>query len=153
MKRINTCVLFLLGGGAAAAQPAPPLTLQQAVDEALVRNDRIVSQGDAIEQAALGVRLARNAFQPKVTPNVLGSFGQTDVNSQSYRVDVSQKFTTGTEVRLGLGTSTAQIPSIVGEPAGDIRFYNADTTFTLSQPLLRGFGTSVTRRGLASAEW
>jgi outer membrane protein len=153
MKRITTCVLFLLWGAAAAAQPAPMLTLQQAVDEALVRNERILNQGDAIEQAALGVRLARNAFQPKVTPNVLGSFGQTDLNSQIYRVDVSQKFTTGTEVRLGLGTSTAQIPSIVGEPATDIRFYNADTTFTLSQPLLRGLGTGVTRRGLDSAEW
>jgi outer membrane protein TolC len=31
-------------------------------------------------------------------------------------------------------------------------FYNADTTLSLSQPLLRGLGRSVTRRGLNAAE-
>jgi outer membrane protein len=143
----------VLWGVAVCAQSIPMLTLQQAVQEALVRNERVLDQHDATEQAMLGVRLARNAFQTKVTPNVLGSFGQTDVNSQNYRLDVSQKFTTGTEVRLGVGTSTAQIPAIVGEPERDIRFYNADTTFTLSQPLLRGFGPGVARRGLSGAEW
>ena len=113
----------------------------------LLVNDQILNQHDATEQATLGVRLARNAFQPKVTPNVLGSFGQTDVNSQNYRIDVSQKFVSGTEIRLGAGTSTAQIPAIVGEPSSDIRFYNADTTLTLSQPLLRGLGPGVARSG------
>jgi outer membrane protein len=153
MKGIATCGLFLLWAADAAAQPAPMLTLQEAVTEALLTNDRILNQHDASEQAALGVRLARNTFQPKITPNVLGSFGQTDVNSQNYRVDVGQKFTSGTELRLGLGTSTSQIPTIVGQPEHDIRFYNADTTFALSQPLLRGFGPAAARRGLSGAEW
>src|SRR5438067_11690402 len=70
-------------GGHLAAQSGPLLTLAQAVDEALLKNDRMLNQHDAIEQSALGVRLARNEFQPKVTPNILGSFGQTDVNSQN----------------------------------------------------------------------
>lgn len=134
------------------AQAPPMLTLAQAVDEALVKNDRLVNQHDTIEQADLGLRLARNAFHPKVVPNVLGSFGQTDVSSQTYRVDVTQRFTTGTEVRLGVGTASAQIPGPPGASDGDIRFYNADTTLTLSQPLLRGFGRNVARRGLTSAE-
>src|SRR6185436_1350014 len=81
-----------------------------------------------------------------------GSFGQTDINSQTYRVDVSQKFLTGTEVRLGVGTSTAQIPATPGVVGQDIHFYNADTTLTLSQPLLRGFGPAIARRALTSAE-
>jgi outer membrane protein len=155
MKGLTICGLSglcIVYGAAASAQPASMLTLEQAVQEALVRNERILNQHDATEQAALGVRLARNTFQPKVTPNVLGSFGQTNVNSQNYRVDVSQKFVVGTEVRLGIGTSTAQIPAVVGQPASDIRFYNADTTLTLSQPLLRGLGAGVGRRGLSSAE-
>lgn len=134
------------------AQAAPVVTLAQAVDEALAKNDRLVTQHDTIEQADLGVRLARNQFQPKVTPNILGSFGQTDVSAQTYRVDLSQRFTTGTEVRLGLGTATSQIPGTPGTSEPDIRFYNADTTLTLSQPLLRGFGRNVTRRALSSAE-
>jgi outer membrane protein TolC len=135
-----------------AAQSAPTLTLEQAVDEALTQNDRLLDQRDLGAQAELGVRVARNQFQPKVTPNVLGSFGQTNVSSQTYRVDLSQRFTTGTEVRLGVGTSTAQIPAQPGVPGGDIYFYNADTTLTLSQPLLRGFGPAVARRSLTSAE-
>jgi outer membrane protein len=138
---------------ASLSAQSPILTLEQAVNEALAKNDRTLTQHDVSEQSALGVRLARNTFQPKVVPNVLGSFGTTDINSQTYRVDVSQKFTTGTEVRFGIGTSTSQIPGFpVVLERDDIHFYNADTTLTLSQPLLRGFGSAVTRRSLTSAE-
>jgi outer membrane protein len=138
---------------ASLSAQSPILTLEQAVNEALAKNDRTLTQHDVSEQSTLGVRLARNTFQPKVVPNVLGSFGTTDINSQTYRVDVSQKFTTGTEVRFGIGTSTSQIPGFpVVLERDDIHFYNADTTLTLSQPLLRGFGSAVTRRSLTSAE-
>jgi outer membrane protein len=128
------------------------LTLTQAVNEALVRNDRMANQHDVGEQAALAVHLARNNFQPKVVPNVLGSFGQSNVSNQTYRLDVNQRFITGTELRAGLGASTAQIPSLADPGAADIRFYNSDMTMTLSQPLLKGFGPTVTRRPLSSAE-
>jgi outer membrane protein TolC len=144
--------IVTLAPGLAVAQSTPVVSLAQAVDEALVKNDRLINQQDSIEQANLGVRLARNQFQPKVTPNILGSFGQTDVSSQTYRVDLSQRFTTGTEVRLAVGTATAQIPGQPGLSESDIRFYNADTTLTLTQPLLRGFGRTVARRVLSSAE-
>ncbi len=145
-------LLWLVPAGSSWAQPAPALTLDQAVAEALARNDRILNQRDTSVQADLGVRLARDAFQPKLTPNILGSFGQTNINSQTYRVDLSQRFVTGTEARLSVGTASAQIP---GDPLGtssDVRFYNADTTLTLTQPLLRGFGPSATRRALGGAE-
>jgi len=136
----------------AAAQTAPAtLTLAEAVAEALVRNDRIVNQEDAIDAAGLAVRQARSRFQPKLVPNIQGSFGQTNVANQTYRLDLSQRFTTGTEVRMGVGASTAQIPA-AADDGGDVRFYNADTTLIVSQPLLRGMGPTVTRRSLASAE-
>jgi len=156
-RRASVVVLALsalLGGSppAAAQQPPPLLTLTQAVKEALLKNDRMLNQHDSTEQANLGVRLARNAFTPKVVPNVLGSFGQTDINNQTYRVDVTQKFTTGTELRAGTGTSTSQIPALPGVVGDDIHFYNADTTLTLSQPLLRGLGPNVARRQLTTAE-
>jgi outer membrane protein TolC len=135
------------------AQSRDVLTLSTAVAEALEHNDRIVNQRDLVEQADLGVRLAQNAFRPKIVPNVVGSFGQTDVSNQTYRLDLTQRFVTGTEMRMGVGTSTSQIPPVPGSLAqDDIRFYNADTTLTLSQPLLRGFGAMVTRRSLTSAE-
>ena len=151
--RYGTRVVVLFGTTVTLSGQSPPvLTLSQAVNEALVKNERIINQHDTIEQASLNVRLARSTFHPKVIPNVLGSFGQTDINSQNYRVDVTQKFVTGTEVRSSVGTSTAQIPSLPGDPSGDLHFYNADTTVTLSQPLLRGFGPRIARRSLTSAE-
>ncbi len=128
------------------------LTLTDAVKEALAKNERLVNQGDAIAQADLGLRLARNTFRPKITPNIFGSLGNSDLSSQTYRVDVSQKLVTGTELRLSTGTASSLIPGDLGNPESDVLFYNADTTLTLSQPLLRGFGRTVSRRGLTSAE-
>lgn len=151
-RRFRSVATWALGGWLAAAtasaQSPATLTLEQAVGEALVRNERLVNQSDAIAQADLGLRLARNTFRPKVTPNIFGSFGRTDISSQTYRVDVTQKLVTGTELRLAAGTVSAQIPGA----GDDVLFYNADTTLTLTQPLLRGFGRSVARRGLTSAE-
>jgi outer membrane protein len=143
------CICGLLASLPAFAQTAAPLTLGDAVKEALVKNERLVNQADTIAQADLGLRLARNTFRPKITPNIFGSFGRTDVSSQTYRVDISQRLVTGTELKLSTGTASAQIPGI---DTNDVLFYNADTTLTLSQPLLRGFGRSVARRSLTSAE-
>jgi outer membrane protein TolC len=134
-----------------AQAPAPPLSLADAVGEALVRNERLANQADGIAQADLGLRLARNTFKPKVTPNMFGSFGRNDLSSQTYRVDVSQKLVTGTELRASVGTASAQIPGTF-EVSDDVLFYNADTTLSIAQPLLRGFGRSVARRGLTQAE-
>jgi outer membrane protein TolC len=139
-------------GSRVEGQPLPPvLTLTDAVTEALAKNERLVNQSDGIAQADLGLRLARNTFRPKITPNIFGSFGRNDGSGQTYRVDVSQKLVTGTELRLSTGTASAQIPGGIGDPS-DLLFYNADTTLTLSQPLLRGFGRTVSRRGLTAAE-
>ena len=142
----------VLAGAAAnlAAQSRPVLSLSQAVGEALTKNDRVMSQHDTVSQSDLGLRLARSEFRPKVTPNMLGSFGQTDISSQTYRVDLSQRMTTGTELRLSTGTTSAKIPGVPG--SDDVLFYNADTTLTVSQPLLRGLGRTVARRALTSAE-
>ena len=136
----------------AAAQAPPQLSLADAVNEALVKNERVVNQADAIAQADLGLRLARNTFKPKVTPNIFGSLGRDDISSQTYRVDVSQKLVTGTELRASIGTQSQLIPGQTPESTADVLFYNADTTLTVSQPLLRGFGRNVARRGLTAAE-
>ena len=147
-----TAVFVVATATALAAQDRQPLTLGDAVSEALAKNERLLNQHDVTEQADLGMRLARDAFRLKVVPNVQGSFGETDINSQTYRVDVSQRFTTGTELRAAVGTATAQIPAAPGAVGDDIHFYNADSTFTLTQPLLRGFGSRVARRPLDAAE-
>jgi outer membrane protein TolC len=127
-----------------AAEPMPILTLARAVSLALEKNDRLLGSRDSVEQADLSVRLARSSFRPKVVPNVLGSFGQTDVSNQTYRLDLSQRLTTGTELRATAASATSQ--NQLGS------YYNTDTTLQLSQPLLRGFGKGVARRNLTSAE-
>jgi outer membrane protein TolC len=148
---IVSCLLFPTAGSAQSAASPPTLTLADAVHEALARNERIVNQADTIAEADLGLRLARNTFKPKVTPNIFGSFGRNDLSSQTYRLDVSQKLTTGTELRASTGTISEQIPGTL-DPTTDVLFYNADTTLSVTQPLLRGFGPSVARRSLTSAE-
>lgn len=159
MGRLSVFALLIwlwaaLSASDAAAQTARPvLTLADAVRQALIHNDRMIDEQDSLEQARLGLRLARNDFRPKVVPNIQGSFGRTDLVNQNYRLDLSQRLPTGTELRAGFGAATAQIPSASGIAGdADIHFYNADTTLALSQPLLKGFGPSVARRALTSAE-
>ena len=156
MKRAKLVATWTLGGwlaaSPAAAQTTQILTLEQAVNEALGQNERLINQADTTAQADLGLRLARNTFKPKVTPNIFGSFGRTDISSQTYRVDVSQKLTTGTDLRLSVATASSQIPNQSRLSEADVLFYNADTTLSVTQPLLRGFGSSVDRRSLTSAE-
>ncbi len=128
-----------------SAQANPPLlTLAEAVELALRYNDRLITLDESLDQANLSVSVARSAFAPKVVPNVLGSFGQTDISNQTYGLDTSKRFSFGTELRSRIGTSTFQ------NQLGN--FYNTETTFAISQPFLRGFGRGVGRRGLDSAE-
>jgi outer membrane protein TolC len=128
----------------AAASDAPRLGLAAAVREALDQSERTADARDAVEQAELGRRLARNAFHPKLVPNILGSFGQSDVANQTYRLDVTQRLPTGTELRAGVGATSAE--NQLG------RYYNTDTTLEISQPLLRGFGKGAAKRQLTAAD-
>ena len=152
LRIVAVVICWLALARDADAQAPPQLSLADAVNEALVKNERVVNQSDAIAQADLGLRLARSTFKPKVTPNIFGSLGRDDISSQTYRVDVSQKLVTGTELRASVGTQSQLIPGQTPESSADVLFYNADTTLTVSQPLLRGFGRNVARRGLTAAE-
>lgn len=123
---------------------APHLTLAAAVTEALRQNDRILDLHDSIEQADLQVRLARSAFRPHLVPNVQGAFGLSSLANQTYRMDLYQKLPFGTQFQGTVGASSLQ--NQLGT------YYASDTTFQVSQPVLRGRGSSVTRRALTSAE-
>src|SRR3954454_12336347 len=49
---------------------AAPLTLHDAVDRALVRNDRVIAAREEVQRATFNARLARSAFGPKVVPSL-----------------------------------------------------------------------------------
>jgi outer membrane protein TolC len=143
-------ICVLAGGRSEAKQPtsAPPqptrLSLSAAVAEALDHAPAIMNARSNIEQANLSVRLAGSAFDFKVLPSVLGSFGQSSLSNQTYGVNVSQKFVGGTQITGDV------IATSFRNQLGT--YYNSDTTFQVTQPLLRGFGSSVTRRPLFDAE-
>ena len=127
-----------------AEEEPPLLTLRDAVLVALVENERSAASLEQIEQARLGRTLAASAFATRITPNLLGSFGQSDVRNQTYGVGVSRRFTTGTEVRMDVGATT--FSNQIG------RFYAADTTLLLRQSLLKGFGPLAGRRDIERAD-
>ena len=129
---------------AAAGQEPVELTLAQAVAIALVTNEAVIGAGDSLDQAGLSLDLARSDLSTKIVPNILGSFGQSDVSNQTYGLEVSRRFTTGTELRSRVGTSTFR------NQLGN--FYNSDLTVMVSQPLLRGFGAGIGRRNIDAAE-
>ena len=137
--------LMLVVSAQLPAQETPPLLpLREAVLVTLAHNDRMLSSQEGIEQAQLGRTLAESAFGTRITPNVLGSFGQSDVRNQTYGVGASKRFTTGTEVRMDVGASTFR--NQIGN------FYTSDTTLLVSQSLLRGFGPTVGRRLIDRAD-
>ena len=67
MKRAKLVATWTLGGwlaaSPAAAQTTQILTLEQAVNEALGQNERLINQADTTAQADLGLRRARNTFK------------------------------------------------------------------------------------------
>ncbi len=97
-----------------------------------------------LRQANLSVRLAHSAFTPKVNSDIFGAFGGSNISNQTYGLTMNQRFWTGTQLRTNVAAASLQ------NQLGN--FYNSDTTFEISQSLLRGFGRDVGRQPLFSAE-
>lgn len=136
-----------LGAAAPSAQDSAPrtLTLKEAVDLALLQNDRIHAAADAIEEARLARRAAQAAFRPAFVPRILGALGNADgLSSQSYGFDLTQRFATGTELQASVGTFSSR--NQLGS------FYYSDTTLSIAQPILGGGGVDSARRHIESAE-
>ncbi len=121
------------------------VTLREAVASALDRGAAVADARSAMDQAALSLRLARSAFDVKVLPGLVGAFGQTSLSNQTYGVNVSQKFLSGTEISSIVGATSYR--NQLGT------YYNTETTLQVTQPLLRGFGSNVNKRSLLDAEW
>lgn len=139
---VSLLVGLMLGGQ--PAEGPPVLTLADAVSRALAASPPTVTAAEDVRRAQLQIAVARSAFSPKVIPAAFGSFGTTDVSNQSYGLAFSQRLTTGTEVRVNTGATTAQ--NQLG------RYYSTDTTFLITQPLVRGFGHDVATAGLRAAQ-
>jgi outer membrane protein TolC len=136
-----------LAGAQAGAPPAgpAPLTLREAIAEALQRSPDLQPAHDAVTAAEIGRRQAASQFNLKVTPSF--STGSTaGLDRRQVAVTVTQELRTGTRVTVEADSTSA----------GSIRETGYAVSF--SQPLLRGFGATAThgltlsKRAMESSE-
>ncbi len=165
-RRLTAALLAtgLLLVPALRAQPAGPgeLTLEECIQRALSRNFDLGIQGFATNVAAAGIEAARADFDPAISLTTAKDFTVTAVAGSSLdgsarptsenlasRATVSQRFATGANAslstRLGRNQTNSQFSTL--NPA-----YNSDASLTLSQPLLRGAGSTITRAQIRRAE-
>jgi outer membrane protein len=130
------------GQGASATPPL--LSLPDAMALALANAEPALQATDAITDAEIGLRVARAAFQPKFGSSLLSTLGQDNLAGQTYGLSFSQRLLTGTEVRAGLNTTSSR--NQLGT------YWGSDTTFSVSQPMSRGFSPRFTRREITLAQ-
>ncbi|MBI3932070.1 MAG: TolC family protein [Acidobacteria bacterium] len=120
---------------------APTVSLAQAVALALEGNFALLGGADSVTSARLRESNARAQFHPRLTPRYLRS----TEDDQTLGLDASQRlpFTGGS---LSFTSNFRSMPD-GGGPASR----SADLRLTLTQPLLRGFGPTVTHLGLTES--
>jgi outer membrane protein TolC len=141
-------LLFLfpiLGTFSAAAQTNAPLalSLQGAVQLALLQNRDLGKLAAAHESAWLGRADAETEFSIRARPNA-GASATAGIQTRQFGVDLLKKTEWGTQLELGGALLKSDIP--------DSDYAARDSLHvTLSQPLLRYAGSLVNREGLERA--
>jgi outer membrane protein TolC len=133
MSRFFIAAIVLLCAAPCAAQSAP-LTLRQAVAEALAASPALRAPEDSRTLAGIRQRQAAGRFGLKLTPTFQTA---SDPNGQGTRwmgVAATKRLATGTTLQLNANSYQ------FGDGASQLR--DAGYTFGFSQPLLRGW-TSV----------
>jgi len=130
------------------ASAAPlDLTLESAIEIAVVRHRTIEAAGLSLQGEALSVATAQSVFDLKVIPT--GTVGRIGSNAfsaaeginSSVGVQVSKRFETGTVLALG--------PSY-NRSGGD---RNTTLTLSLEQPLVRGWNSAISLDPVKRAEF
>lgn len=141
--------LILMTGGVIAPQdlqspPAPPageyLTLEQAWGRGLVEAFSIAGARDALRAASITEIQARSRFFPKLTPSY-----ERGPNERGWTLAASQALPwLGGSVEASRSTRTYDGAPTIGQKS-------ADTSFTWTQPLLRGAGPNASLYELRNA--
>jgi outer membrane protein TolC len=151
---------------APAAVPAPanstsaaPLTLEECVQRALEHGFDIEIQRYNPAYAKDAVDVARGAFSPTISLNGSQSHSNTGpvggeagikADARDARLSATELLKTGTTVAVSTDLSrSASNPSSLFSFYNPV--YNSDLTVTVTQPLLRGAGTTVTTATLNRA--
>ena len=157
--RVSALVLLCAALAAPGhAEPAPaeatsaPLTLDDCVHRALVRNFDIELGRFDTANAAAAVESARAGFDPvfraSTTRSGIRAEGATNAASGwDTRVGVSQHLVTGTDVSVTTGLNRTKHRFVSPyNPA-----YDSDVSLSLNQPLLKGAGLATNRAALDQA--
>jgi outer membrane protein TolC len=133
-----------------ASQTAPPsMSLKEAVDLAIAHNRQIQAARIDVEIAGLNLRsTASSFFQAELTADGSdqrnSAFGDTiSTRALNSAIHLSQRLFSGGVAAVDTGLSVA--PAFAGGAAQTLNF-------SFSQPLLRGFGRTVTRAPIRQSE-
>lgn len=145
------------------ATTAPVLTLEECVARALDQNFSLEIQRFTQESAGLAVDIADSDYDPGLSVTARRSLSQQAQpgstldgvtvegprsESSSLRVGASQKIVTGATVQVGANLLRSETNSrnALLNPA-----YDSDVSLSVSQPLLRGFGSEVNKAAILRA--
>ena len=134
------------------------LSLSQAVEQALANNlnlrlkqdDVQLAEGDAQKaQARFDTFLSAEAGAASKEMTPLFQHGATEEDRSKLNGKIQKRFTTGTEIDLGIrnGRFENDAEGILFDPA-----YNSTLSLSVSQPLLKGWGTDIQMAEIQSAE-
>jgi multidrug efflux system outer membrane protein len=132
----------LAGGGqqssgqAAGATAAQPLRLRDAIAAALRNSPALRPADEAAMAADIRLQLARSAFGVKITPAFNSGSDTQGLARQDFGVGVSKRLPTGGNARLMVDSFRYAWTTGTQRDLG--------YAFSLSQPLLQGFGPAVT---------
>jgi outer membrane protein len=121
------------------------LTLDRAIDRALVANRGLIAAGDQVDSSRLSLVAAESQFELKFRPNANVGFGKHSSNG------TNEEYGAGLTIdkRFETGTSVAVTPRLDKVSGG----YQSGVDVTLSQPLLLGTDREYNMAGVDSAEF
>ena len=121
------------------------LTLEGAIDRALVANRGLIAAGDQVDSSRLSLVAAESQFELKLRPNANVGFGKHSSNG------TNEEYGAGLTIdkRFETGTSVAVTPRLDKVSGG----YQSGVDVTLSQPLLLGTDREYNMSGVESAEF
>lgn len=129
------CVATLAGGSAFAASPVLRLTQRRAIALAIENNLAIKVAEFNPDIAEARITTERGAFDPTLKLDLGHAVANTttdETQTGHYGLGIGGASIYGTEYNVGLGTGLA-----------GYNRYSTGAEFSLSQPLLRGFGSDV----------
>ena len=145
---VLVCVKLSLAGQASYRSPEVPdarvLSLEEAVNMALADNLNLQTTVDTVSSSHISKGLAESRFDFKLTPSFAGGFGSEIGRDRVFGFEAAKLLPYGATVSANAQSDFTR--NQFGEVTG------SHLTFTVTQPLLRGFGRKATQFDLTNAK-